>query len=35
MRTPQLKDCLRDEPDLGGHLFVMPIELDEREVSAN
>jgi hypothetical protein len=30
-----LQGCLRDEPDWTGLLYVLPIELDEREVSAN
>lgn len=30
-----LEDCLRDEPDWRDVLRVVPIELDEREVSWN
>jgi hypothetical protein len=30
-----LEECLRDEPDWIGTLFVEPIELDERDLSAN
>jgi len=30
-----LDDALRDEPDWDGKLFVAPIELDGRDVSAN
>jgi hypothetical protein len=30
-----LEGCLRDEPDWEGFLCVVPIELDERDVSAN
>ena len=28
-------EILEDEPDWAGSLFVVPIELDEREISAN
>ena len=30
-----LEDAVNDEGDLVGKLFVAPIELDERDVSAN
>jgi hypothetical protein len=30
-----LEECLRDEPQWVGVLSVVPIELDERDVSAN
>ena len=30
-----LAECLGDEPDWTGLLYVVPIELDERRVSAN
>ncbi len=30
-----LEDALGDEPDWSGLLYVAPIELDERDVSAN
>jgi len=30
-----LEDVLGDEPDWSGLLYVAPIELDEREISAN
>ena len=30
-----LEDALRDEPDWTGTLSVEPVELDERDVSAN
>lgn len=30
-----LEDALRDEPDWAGTLYVVPIELDERDASAN
>jgi hypothetical protein len=30
-----LEDAPRDEPQWAGMLFVAPIELDEREMSAN
>jgi hypothetical protein len=30
-----LEDALRDEPRWAGNLHVVPIELDERNVSAN
>ena len=30
-----LEDCTSDEPDWIGLLYVAPIELDERDVSAN
>ena len=30
-----LRDCLRDEPDWTGLLYVEPIELDGREMSRN
>jgi hypothetical protein len=30
-----LEGCVRDEPDWEGLLYVVPIELDERDVSAN
>jgi hypothetical protein len=30
-----LAEILEDEPDSAGSLFVAPIELDERDVSAN
>ena len=30
-----LEECLRDEPDWVGMLYVKPIELDERDVSSN
>ena len=30
-----LEDALKDEPSWAGTLFVAPIELDERDVSAN
>jgi hypothetical protein len=30
-----LEECLRDEPDWIGTLFVEPIELDELDLSAN
>ena len=30
-----LRDCLRDEPDWTGFLYVAPIELDERKMSMN
>jgi hypothetical protein len=30
-----LQDCIRDEPEWAGLLYVDPIELDERDVSPN
>jgi hypothetical protein len=30
-----LNNCIRDEPDWAGLLYVAPIELDERDISAN
>jgi hypothetical protein len=33
--APGLEDCLRDEPDRAGLLFIAPIALDERDVSTN
>jgi len=30
-----LEECIRDEPDWIGTLFGEPIELDERDLSAN
>lgn len=30
-----LEDAIKDEPDWAGTLYVVPIELDEREVSPN
>jgi hypothetical protein len=30
-----LEDALRDEPGWAGTLFIEPVELDERDVSAN
>jgi hypothetical protein len=30
-----LEDALGDEPDWSGLMYVAPIELDERDVSAN
>ena len=30
-----LAEILEDEPEWAGSLFVVPIELDEREMSAN
>jgi hypothetical protein len=30
-----LEDVMRDEPSWIGNFFVAPIELDERDVSAN
>jgi len=30
-----LAEILEDEPDWAGSLFVVPIELDERDLSAN
>jgi hypothetical protein len=30
-----LSDCVRDEPDWAGHLYVEPIELDKRANSPN
>ena len=30
-----LENALSDEPDWAGTLFVAPIELDERDISAN
>jgi len=30
-----LGDAIKDEPDWAGILYVVPIELDEREVSPN
>ena len=32
---PALEDALKDEPQWSRALYVAPIELDEREVSAN
>jgi hypothetical protein len=29
-----LAECLRDEPDWAGLLYVAPVELDERNVSS-
>jgi hypothetical protein len=31
----RLEECLRDEPDWAGVLYVEPVELDEGDVSAN
>jgi len=30
-----LEDAIRDEPEWAGLLYVKPVDLDEREVSAN
>lgn len=30
-----LEDAIKDEPDWAGILYIVPIELDEREVSPN
>ena len=30
-----LEDAIRDEPEWAGLLYVKPVELDERDVSAN